>query len=65
MNVSNGMIKKWDPTCEYIKKWLPHLKSVDNKIIYGWDTKYDELIHPKPIFDAKKRYQEWIDSCVI
>lgn len=65
MNVSNAMIKKWDPDCEYIKKWLPHLKSVDNKILYGWDTKYDELIHPKPMFDPKKRYEEWISSCTI
>lgn len=63
MNISNTMIKKWDPDCIYIKKWLPHLANIDNKIIYGWDTKYNESIHPKPIFDAKERYKEWINLC--
>ena len=28
--------------------------------IKNWDTKYDEKIHVKPIFDAKERYQELI-----
>ena len=63
MNISNVMIKKWDPNCLYIKKWLPHLANVDIKIIYGWDTKYNESLHPKPMFDAKKRYSEWIELC--
>jgi deoxyribodipyrimidine photo-lyase len=63
MNISNSMIKKWDPDCIYIKKWLPHFKDIDNKIIYNWDTKFDLKIHPGPIFDAKKRYQEWISKC--
>ncbi len=63
MNVSNSMIKKWDPDCIYIKKWLPHLKNVDNKIIYNWDTKFDDKIHPGPIFDPKERYSEWIKLC--
>jgi deoxyribodipyrimidine photo-lyase len=65
MNISNIMIKKWDPECIYIKKWLPHLINIDNKIIYNWDTKYNELIHPKPIFDQKDRYKEWIELCKI
>lgn len=63
MNISNSMIKKWDPDCIYIKKWLPHLDQIDNKILYGWDTKYNESIHPKPIFDQKTRYSEWIEIC--
>ncbi len=63
MNISNTMIKKWDPDCIYIKKWLPHLKDIDNKIIYNWDIKFDRSIHPGPIFDAKTRYQEWISKC--
>jgi deoxyribodipyrimidine photo-lyase len=63
MNISNEMIKKWDSSCEYIKKWLPHLKDVDNKILYKWDTKYDEKLHPKPIFNSRERYQEWITLC--
>lgn len=65
MNISNGMIKKWDPDCTYIKHWLPHLKQIDNKILYNWDTKYDESIHPGPIFDAKTRYEHWIKTCTI
>jgi deoxyribodipyrimidine photo-lyase len=63
MNISNTMIKKWDNSCSYIKKWLPHLANVDNKILFNWDTKFDEKIHPGPIFDSKKRYQEWIQLC--
>lgn len=63
MNISNSMIKKWDPDCIYIKKWLPHLKNVDTRIIYNWDTKFDQSIHPGPIFNAKDRYQEWILKC--
>jgi len=27
------------------------------------DTKYDDIIHPKPIFEPKERYQEWIELC--
>jgi len=63
MNIDNSMIKKWDPECIYIKKWLPHLKELDNKILYNWNTKHDEKIHPKPIFDSKERYQNWISLC--
>jgi deoxyribodipyrimidine photo-lyase len=63
MSISNDMIKKWDPDCIYIKKWLPHLATIDNKILYKWDTKYIENLHPKPIFDSKQRYKEWIDLC--
>jgi deoxyribodipyrimidine photo-lyase len=65
MNVSNSMIKKWDPECIYIKKWLQHLANTDNKILYNWDTKFNESIHPKPIFDQKTRYAEWIELCKI
>jgi deoxyribodipyrimidine photo-lyase len=65
MNISNLMIKKWDPECIYIKKWLPHLNTIDNKILYNWDTKYDITIHPAPIFNHKSRYEEWIKKCTI
>ena len=64
MNISNIMIKKWDPECIYIKKWLPNLVDIDNKIIYNWDTKYNINIHPKPMFNAKERYEEWINLCL-
>lgn len=63
MNISNSMIKKWDHECIYIKKWLPHLQNVDNKIIFNWDNKYIDTLHPKPIFIQKNRYAEWIELC--
>jgi deoxyribodipyrimidine photo-lyase len=49
--------KKFDPECEYIKKWIPELINVDNKDILEWDTKYikyDKTDYPKPIVDVKK-----------
>ena len=63
MSINNQMIKKWDPDCTYIKKWLPHLADIDNKILYKWDTEFDDNLHPGPIFDSKSRYQEWILLC--
>lgn len=63
MSIYNSTIKKWDPSCEYIKKWLPQLSNIDNKVLYNWDTKYDQNVHPGPMFDSKKRYQEWIILC--
>jgi deoxyribodipyrimidine photo-lyase len=63
MNISNSMIKKWDPECIYIKRWLPHLANIDNKTLYKWDTNNNPSIHPKPIFDQKSRYAEWIKMC--
>ena len=56
MSIDNSMIKKWDPDCVYIKKWLPHLKDVPNKELYKWHD-------PKQIFEPKERYQEWILLC--
>jgi deoxyribodipyrimidine photo-lyase len=54
MDISNKMIRKWDPECIYIKRWLPHLKDIPNKEIYNWtDT----------IFDPKEKYKEWIQLC--
>lgn len=63
MNISNLMIKKWDPTTEYIKKWLPHLIHIENSQLYNWDTKYDKSLHPAPIFNRQQRYLEWINLC--
>jgi deoxyribodipyrimidine photo-lyase len=60
MDISNKMIRKWDPKCIYIKRWLPHLKDIPNKEIYNW--KGNEL-HSGPIFDSKEKYKEWIQLC--
>ena len=52
-------IQKYDPECEYIKKWLPELKNISKKEIincYKLCDNYD--IYSKPIVnyeDARKR----------
>jgi deoxyribodipyrimidine photo-lyase len=71
MDVSNKMIKKFDPDCVYIKRWLPHLKDVSNKELYNWKGSKNKIdgehrgLHPGPIFDAKEKYLEWIQICKI
>ncbi len=66
MRIDNEQIKKFDPECIYIKKWLPQFKNIDNKDIYKWSDiiaeKYNN-IHPSPIFDSKEKYKQWIDLC--
>ena len=65
MRIDNEQIKKFDPDCTYIKKWLPHLINVPNKEIYKWSqemvNKYK--LHVAPIFDPREKYQEWIELC--
>lgn len=63
MNISNSIIKKFDPSCEYIKKWLPHMEQIPTKQIFKWDEDYDETIHPGPMFNSKEKYKEWIKLC--
>ena len=49
--------KNYDPDCEYIKKWLPELKNVDNKHIHQWDkfyNDYPDVDYPNPIVDYNK-----------
>jgi len=46
--------EKYDPECEYIKKWLPELKDVPVKDILNWNEKW--ILHkdsgyPQPIID--------------
>ena len=48
--------EKFDKECNYIKKWIPILKDVENKHIHKW-FKYNnnyKLKYPKPIVDYKK-----------
>ena len=67
MDPSNRMIHKFDPDCEYIKKWLPHLAEIPNNELVKWNQviadKYDN-IHPAPMFDHKIKYKEWIELCI-
>jgi deoxyribodipyrimidine photo-lyase len=65
MKIDNSMIKKWDPECIYIKKWLPHLADIPCKELYKWGSKSDSSIHPAPMFDPKTQYNEWIKICKI
>jgi deoxyribodipyrimidine photo-lyase len=44
--------QEYDPECSYIKKWIPELKDIDNKIILNWDTEWSNnknCKYPKPI----------------
>lgn len=49
--------KNYDPECEYIKKWIPELRSVVNKDIHDWGSKtkakYPNVKYPAPIVDQK------------
>lgn len=42
--------KKFDPKCEYIKRWIPELKTIDAKTIHELD-KNEIPNYPKPIID--------------
>ena len=57
MNISNQMIKKWDPECGYIKKWLPQLQDVPAKALHTWFKEwenYKETGYGKPILDYEE-----------
>jgi deoxyribodipyrimidine photo-lyase len=44
--------KKCDPDAEYIKKWVPELRTLEPKTIHKWDRdhgKHENLKYPKPI----------------
>ena len=42
--------KKYDPECNYIKKWVTELKDVPAKDIHQWDKRYESYdIYFKPI----------------
>lgn len=45
--------KKFDPSCEYIKKWLPELHQIAPKIIHNWFKTWNnyEDVYLKPILD--------------
>lgn len=53
--------KKHDPDCEYIKKWIPELKNVENEDIHNWKDaheKYKHIKYPKPIVNYKKNKEK-------
>ncbi|QKF94182.1 photolyase protein with FAD-binding domain [Fadolivirus algeromassiliense] len=58
--------QRFDPDCEYIKKWIPELKDVENKHIHEWHKYYNlylDVKYPKPIIDystsAKKTIEKY------
>ena len=56
-------MKKFDKDCEYIKKWIPELKEISNKIILNWETKqYPNINYPKPIIDTKETSKLFIKT---
>lgn len=47
-------MKKYDKNCEYIKKWIPELKNVSNKIILNWENiQYPNINYQIPIINTK------------
>lgn len=56
-------MKKFDNNCDYIKKWIPELKDVSNKIILNWETKqYPNINYPKPIINTKETSKIFIKT---
>ena len=46
--------ERFAPDCEYIKKWIPELKDVDNKAIHDWNKtyeKYPDIKYPEPMLE--------------
>jgi deoxyribodipyrimidine photo-lyase len=44
--------ENYDPDCEYIKKYVPELKDIDNRIILNWNELYSDnknIDYPKPM----------------
>lgn len=54
--------KKYDKECEYIKKWIPELKSVPNEAIHTWENSYVNFpgIYIKPIVNYNETKKEYI-----
>lgn len=49
--------EKYDKDCEYIKKWIPEIDTVDSRDIHKWNTSYKQypnIKYPKPIIDYDK-----------
>ena len=56
-------MKKFDNNCDYIKKWIPELKDISNKIILNWELKqYPNINYPKPIINIKETSKIFIKT---
>ena len=57
--------EKNDNDCEYIKKWVPELKDVENKHIHKWYKYYKkntDIKYPKPIVDFDKQQKKYLEK---
>jgi deoxyribodipyrimidine photo-lyase len=55
--------KKFDPDCEYIRRWVPELADVPTRDILNWDTAYEKHkgIYLKPIVVYEDQKQDMMD----
>ena len=61
----SAQLKRFDNDCLFIKKWIPELKDVDNKIIHNWENKdYSHLNikYPIPIINTKETAKRFIKT---
>jgi deoxyribodipyrimidine photo-lyase len=61
--------KKHDPTCEYIKEWVPELEIYSTQTILNWDTEYEYNMNKKegelyikPIVDYSKQKNRLLEK---
>jgi deoxyribodipyrimidine photo-lyase len=59
----SAQLLKYDKECLYIKKWIPELRNIDNKIIHNWEknNNYKEINYPIPIIDFKSTSKKFIE----
>lgn len=54
---------KFDPNCEYIKRWIPELARYPSKTIHNWYLQTNsETAYPKPIIDHAKESKRAVAS---
>lgn len=56
--------EKYDKNCEYIKKWIPELRHVNNNDIHKWNVSYKnypDVKYPKPMVDYDKERDKTLD----
>jgi deoxyribodipyrimidine photo-lyase len=55
--------KKFDPHGDYIRKWMPELRELDEKDIHAlWESSVDVPEYPEPIVDHKFARERTLDA---
>ena len=57
--------EKYDSHAEYIKKWVPELKDMENKHIHKWHKYYKknrDVKYPKPMVDFDKQLEKYLSK---